>query len=726
MSNPDHLIELKKGIESWNKWRKKNHQINPDLSNAKLSGLELSGANFSEANLSGSTFVRSILKSVNFTNADIRSTNFTKADLENSNFTAAVTSHKKIWIIFIVISTWMLSGASVLGSSLVGNLVAQRFDPSNLTSKIAFVNALVLTISLLISTIQKGIGYGISIGLLIGAGIVAFSLIISSVISLIIGISTVYPYCIAIAIAIAISFGLAVSICGAFTFGIAVSNTVYGKRSLFAALGTIIILVFYLSNFLISVIGVLILIITVTFSLLGIYLGIQVVRPSKELWLVRTIISISSFQATSFLEANLKNANFTNVDTKCIDFRQANLYHIQWLNAKNLQLSRIDKPSLQEDIIIDLLTKRNGDNNQYIDANLQELNLEHVSLVGANLYKSDLSHVRFLDADLTNANLSEVNAIKTDFSGSAMSGACIDAWNIDTSTNLNDVRCDYIYLESGNKNRVPSSGYFKSGEFSALFQKVLNTVELIFRDGIDWKAFFLTFQELRTRYDDQSISIQSIEKKGKAFIIRLEIPQEASKKEIENKVKELYFNKLKLIEDQYKAELQAKDKEISIYRERSSDMTEIAKLLATRQIKVEANAMAEKEVSKTEIQANTIGVIHSGSGDVTNFSQTIGNNLEEVTQLIIALRESVKTMPPDFQDDLNEDLDDLVEAINNPKKRSEKRLRKRIMALWAIVCAISVGVAGATDFSNNLIDLAQKLNLPLPVEVIKQNPHIVK
>ncbi|ABW31191.1 hypothetical protein AM1_6259 [Acaryochloris marina MBIC11017] len=29
------------------------------------------------------------------------------------------------------------------------------------------------------------------------------------------------------------------------------------------------------------------------------------VRPSKELWLVRTIISISSFQATSFLEANL-------------------------------------------------------------------------------------------------------------------------------------------------------------------------------------------------------------------------------------------------------------------------------------------------------------------------------------------------------------------------------------------------------------------------------------
>ncbi|BDM79880.1 hypothetical protein AM10699_27480 [Acaryochloris marina MBIC10699] len=345
---------------------------------------------------------------------------------------------------------------------------------------------------------------------------------------------------------------------------------------------------------------------------------------------MRTIISISSFQATSFLEANLKNANFTNVDTKCIDFRQANLYHIQWLNAKNLQLSRIDKPSLQEDIIIDLLTKRNGDNNQYIDANLQELNLEHVSLVGANLYKSDLSHVRFLDADLTNANLSEVNAIKTDFSGSAMSGACIDAWSIDTSTNLNDVRCDYIYLESGNKNRVPSSGYFKSGEFSALFQKVLNTVELIFRDGIDWKAFFLTFQELRTRYDDQSISIQSIEKKGKAFIIRLEIPQEASKKEIENKVKELYFNKLKLIEDQYKAELQAKDKEISIYRERSSDMTEIAKLLATRQIKVEANAMAEKEVSKTEIQANTIGVIHSGSGDVTNFSQTIGNNLEVV------------------------------------------------------------------------------------------------
>ena len=32
MANPEHLKILEQGVEIWNKWRKKNLEIEPDLS----------------------------------------------------------------------------------------------------------------------------------------------------------------------------------------------------------------------------------------------------------------------------------------------------------------------------------------------------------------------------------------------------------------------------------------------------------------------------------------------------------------------------------------------------------------------------------------------------------------------------------------------------------------------------------------------------------------------
>src|SRR5215469_2106373 len=63
MANDDPIALLKKGIAAWNKWRKENPDICPDLSGAdlrrahlygaNLSGADLSGADLSEAGLSG-------------------------------------------------------------------------------------------------------------------------------------------------------------------------------------------------------------------------------------------------------------------------------------------------------------------------------------------------------------------------------------------------------------------------------------------------------------------------------------------------------------------------------------------------------------------------------------------------------------------------------------------------------------------------------------------------
>ena len=53
MANPEHLKILEQGVEGWNKWRKENPDVRPDLIEANLEGANLSGAHLRVANLEG-------------------------------------------------------------------------------------------------------------------------------------------------------------------------------------------------------------------------------------------------------------------------------------------------------------------------------------------------------------------------------------------------------------------------------------------------------------------------------------------------------------------------------------------------------------------------------------------------------------------------------------------------------------------------------------------------
>ncbi|WP_148216146.1 pentapeptide repeat-containing protein [Acaryochloris marina] len=414
--------------------------------------------------------------------------------------------------------------------------------------------------------------------------------------------------------------------------------------------------------------------------------------------------------------ANLIRANFNDAHLKEADLTNANLSgaHLRGANLLNANLSGA------------LLSRANLEN-----ADLSYANLENADLSYANLENADLSHANLKNADLSSTHLKRVIALDTSFLKSTLTGICIQDWNININTNFDDVICEYFFRSynpdlTQPSNRHPLSRNFDPGEFAILIKMSLETIDLIFVDGIDWQAFLQSFQDLRSQFSEQEIAIQAIEKKGTAFVVRLETRPEADKNAIEAKAKELYSGKLLRMEQKYKSDLLAKESEIAIYKKQSAVLLEIVKLQATRPIAVEATAVAEKATNQTKIKDSTIGAMHSGSGNITNFSQAIGSNLHEITKIIKKLKKSAKNIPEEYQEDLSEDFDDLVDAINNSEKRTEKRLRKRIMALWAIVCAIAVGVAGATDFSNNLVDLAQKLNVPLTVEVIKQNPHVLQ
>jgi hypothetical protein len=84
MANDDHIAQLKKGASAWNAWRRKNPDIRPDLTKAKLSRRDLRKANLSDSNLRGA-----VLRGAKLGGADLRRANLNSATLVEVDLTGA-------------------------------------------------------------------------------------------------------------------------------------------------------------------------------------------------------------------------------------------------------------------------------------------------------------------------------------------------------------------------------------------------------------------------------------------------------------------------------------------------------------------------------------------------------------------------------------------------------------------------------------------------------------
>ncbi len=83
MANQQHLDMLKQGVRSWNKWRKKPPEVQPNLRKANLADLNkgmLNGVNFHRADLAGANLSKAILSSARLSYADL-----SEADLSGAN-----------------------------------------------------------------------------------------------------------------------------------------------------------------------------------------------------------------------------------------------------------------------------------------------------------------------------------------------------------------------------------------------------------------------------------------------------------------------------------------------------------------------------------------------------------------------------------------------------------------------------------------------------------------
>ncbi|WP_190316009.1 pentapeptide repeat-containing protein [Pseudanabaena sp. UWO310] len=251
---------------------------------------------------------------------------------------------------------------------------------------------------------------------------------------------------------------------------------------------------------------------------------------------------------TDFIGANLSSAKFMGAILKNCNFTNSNLFQTDWTHAsfKRCKFSN----NLNNQKVRELCISRIGINQNlsYIDfsnLNLMGISLRGANLTGAKFYRSNLSQ-----ADLEDTQLCNVQAIGTDFTGADLTGASIENWSINSETVFKDVVCSHIFIDSAKTERNPASGLFEQGDFEKLVTQSKNTLDFLFRNGIDPQAFDFAMQQLKERHPESEISIRSLENLGdKVTNISLDIPPNLPKNSTHAQFNQDYELMLKYLDD---------------------------------------------------------------------------------------------------------------------------------------------------------------------------------
>lgn len=348
----------------------------------------------------------------------------------------------------------------------------------------------------------------------------------------------------------------------------------------------------------------------------------------------------------NFREAYLIGADLSKADLSKADLSEAHLSGAV-LNKANLSGAVLIVAHLSGAV----LNRANLSGAYLAGADFSMANLNSADLNDADLSDADFWGADLSDADLSDANLSRLQGLGTNFTGANFTGACIEDWHINSGTKLDDVQCEYIYLKWDRQERRPSdpNRNFALGEFKALVQKALNTVDLIFRNGVDWQALLISLEKLRVEAAGAELSIQAIENKNDgAFVVRVNTPPEADKAEVEKFLKQEYEVTLRTLEAKYASQLQLQGEQLAFYREEMA-----AKRQENTQLMGVIQVMAENQAPKYDMRGSNFG----------NFADTVQDGgKQQAVQHIYAPEQDLAAAATEIQQLL---------AVVNPKSNEE-------------------------------------------------------
>ena len=416
-------------------------------------------------NLRGQSFKGQNLSGVDFSEADIRGTNFTNAILRSANFSYAQAGLNNYSVIGLLIISLALAALSGLASGFTSYLTVYFFQPTNLLRNPFSPGLIILAVLaiFLIILIQQGIKAAF--------GALAVTLIVASVVALsgaLVGSIAVLGFLVGVlAVAISISVGGA----KAAIITVAESLVVSGALATVGSKAMTKLLVEDSNTIFLGTELPAITLALVVPSLSG-YIAWQALSGDEKFVPFQriAITFITAASGTSFRAADLTDADFTSATLLGADLRKATITRTRWFQTQKLAYSKLEGTILIQPEVQDLVVTGQGQREFFIRLNFQGANLVGADLTHANLTGSNLSEATLQGAYLEQANLTKIQAKGTDFSGARLTGACIESWDIDSTTRLDEVICDYIYLSSKQRERRPISGKFAQGELAKLLQ----------------------------------------------------------------------------------------------------------------------------------------------------------------------------------------------------------------------------------------------------------------
>ena len=214
-------------------------------------------------------------------------------------------------------------------------------------------------------------------------------------------------------------------------------------------------------------------------------------RDENKYQYVRPDLRGANLIRANLFSADLSEANLFSADLSEANLGSANLIRANLCGATKLSGANLDGANLSDANLFSTYLSK---------ANLSRANLSGADLRGANLNGANLSDANLGGADLRGADLSFANLIGADletsqvigvnFYNAILTGACIQNWYINNTTNrvicerttkLDGVICDYVYLHRTKTERRPINGNFAPGEFASLYKKIIETTDLILR-----------------------------------------------------------------------------------------------------------------------------------------------------------------------------------------------------------------------------------------------------
>ena len=368
---------------------------------------------------------------------------------------------------------------------------------------------------------------------------------------------------------------------------------------------------------------------------------------------------LATWGGTRFQGANCTGASFAHARLGQANFAGANLTRVNWHGALAFPQANFRDPSLEIRPVENLLLTGNGKGQSFVRMDLHGLNLAA--------------------ADLREADLTEAICTGVDFMGAKLTGACLENWNIDSTTILQDVDCDYVFLlqnpVNGHRKRRPADTdrKFEPGEFEELYRKMVDEIQILLKKGLTPDGMKQALRKIAE--ENPGAKMTKMEDREESILTEWKLPIGAKEETFERSARGAWEDQLKI------ARLEAREQ---LLLEQKNDLKEIAVAAGSAAPNYFGGNMNKRE-NNFSGTINNSGQIGAIGGDASNLIQQLHNSPQtrELAEKLGELTRHIEAAPnltSDEKGDARNSIEDIAKAATKTDDPAAQSAARRAWA----------------------------------------------